>query len=86
MLEGILVGAALGVFPEPSADVALVLVVEVEVVTPGVITSVAGAPVRWVVVFEGALVGAALGVFPEVGEVEVVATGAVTLVVGVFVG
>ena len=46
MFEGILVGAALGVFPEPSVDVALVLVVEVEVVTPGIITSVVGALVR----------------------------------------
>lgn len=87
--------ATLGVFPEPSADVALMLVVEVEVVAPEVVTSVVGALVRWVAVFEGAPVGIMLVALPKppadvalmlVGEVEVVAPGVVTLVVGVLVG
>ena len=76
MFEGTLVGAALGVFPEPLVDVALALVEEVEVVAPEAITSGVGVLVGWFVVSEGTCVGVAFVIFPELS-----ADGAMVLVV-----
>jgi len=97
VFEGIPLGVALVVFPEPPTNVTLALVGEVEVVAPEVVTLIVGVLVRWLGVFKGTLVGIALVAFPKfpadvtlaLGEVKVVAPPVVvplTVAVGISLG